>query len=219
MSYTSIPLPVFKRMTTYLFYLKHLPKEAPVHISATSIAEAVGLNHVQVRKDLAIVSDKGKPKVGYKAKELIKDIENFLGYNDTREAVLVGVGNLGRALLSYDNLKSYGLEIVAAFDNSPAVIGTEVCGIKVLSVDQLANLCRRLNVKIGIITVPAEMAQEVCDRLVAGEALGIWNFAPAHLTAPEPVIIQNEDMASSLAVLTNRMAESIAALAHGGGKE
>lgn len=107
---------VLKRLPSYLTYLKSLPADGPANISATALAAALSMGEVQVRKDLALVSDGGRPKVGYMRESLISDIEQFLGYDNTTEAVLIGAGKLGRALLGYSGFAEYGLEIAAAFD-------------------------------------------------------------------------------------------------------
>lgn len=197
------------RLPAYLNYLKQLAQTHAVHVSATGIAEALGLNQVQVRKDLALVSDGGKPKTGYQIRELIADIEHFLGYDNTNGAVLVGAGHLGRALLSYSGFKSYGLEIVAAFDENEAVIGTTINGHEVLSIHRMRDLCTRMKIHIGIITAPAEAAQQVCDRLVEGGVRAVWNFAPTILRVPEGILVQNENMAASLAVLSSHLSDKL----------
>lgn len=197
------------RISQYLNFLKKLPDDVLPYISSTIIAEQLGLNQVQVRKDLACVGNGGKPKIGYKRTELIADIEHFLGYDDTSDAVLVGVGNLGKALLAYGNFNKYGLNIVAAFDNDKNLIGTQIAGKTVYSTDKIEELCGTLNVKIGIITVPASEAQAVCDRLISGGVRAIWNFAPAIISVPKRVVIKSEDMAASLAVLSKMLSESI----------
>lgn len=197
------------RLPAYLNYLKQLVQTGAANVSATGIAEALGLNQVQVRKDLALVSDGGKPKTGYQIRELISDIERFLGYDNTNGAVLVGAGHLGRALLSYSGFKNYGLEMVAAFDENEAVIGTVINGHEVLSIHRLRDLCARMKIHIGIITVPAEAAQQVCDRLVEGGIMAIWNFAPTILRVPEGILVQNENMAASLAVLSNHLSDKL----------
>lgn len=196
------------RLSSYLRYLKHLPPGSPSNISSTAIAIALEVGDVQVRKDLAIASTGGKPKIGYITEELISDLEHFLGYDVSIDAVLIGAGHLGKAFLSYENFQNYGLKIVAAFDADPLVVGTEYNGICILDSAKIANLCERLHVMIGIITVPAVFAQDVCDQLIAGGVRAIWNFAPANLRVPDNVIVRNEDMAASLAVLTRQLAES-----------
>ncbi len=204
-----IPLQTLKRLPLYTKYLRSLPKDGALNISATAIAEALELNNVQVRKDLALVSSGGRPKVGYITQDLIFDIERFLGYDDVQSAVLVGAGNLGRALLSYEGFSLYGLDIVAAFDADPGVCGTLVHGKKVLPLEKLQDLCVRMSIHIGIITVPEEAAQDVCDMLTESGVRAIWNFAPRKLKAPDGVFILNENMASSLAVLSKHIGAQI----------
>ena len=180
--------------------------EAPEYISATTLANALRLGEVQVRKDLACISDAGKPKVGYMTKDLVAVLENYLG-NDVNDAVLVGVGHLGKALMAYKGFEEYGFKIVAGFDLDPALIGREVAGKKVFGVDKMENLIRRLGIKIGIITLPKECAQETADKLIAAGIRAIWNFSPAYIIVPENVAVKNENMASSLAVLSKQLKE------------
>ena len=198
-----------KRLPLYWNYLKSLKGEEPGHISATHIASALDLYDVQVRKDLACVSSKGKPKIGYETKELIHDIEQFLGYDNQDYAALVGVGNLGRALMSYSGFRDYGLDICAAFDADEHIVGTRINGKEIQPVDRLRSVCREKKVRIGIITVPTEKAQTVCDELIAGGALAIWNFAPVNLKVPEGILVHNENMAVSLALLSKHLSEKL----------
>ncbi len=205
-SYATVSIQALKRMPYYLQHLKKLESDGVESISAPYIADILKLNEIQVRKDFAAISTtRGKPKSGFKIKELIFNMENFLGYNNNDDAVLIGVGSLGKALLSYNGFEHYGMNIVAAFDISKNIIGNEVGGKKVLHVEKTSEICRRLNIHIGIITVPEETAQIVCDQLVAGGVSAIWNFAPVHLSAPENILIQNENMAASLALLSKHL--------------
>ena len=192
---------VLKRLPGYLAYLKNMPENAPAHISATALANALGMGEVQVRKDLAMVSDGGRPKIGYLRETLIDDIEQFLGYDNTTDAVLIGAGKLGQALMGYSGFDEYGLNILAAFDASPKAEKTEE-GKPIYHISQLTHFCRTHKVLMGIITVPAEAAQQVADQLIAGGIKGIWNFAPTHLDVPANILVQNENMATSLAVLS-----------------
>lgn len=192
---------VLKRLPGYLAYLKSLPEDAPAHISATSLANALGMGEVQVRKDLAIVSDGGRPKIGYLRESLITDIEQFLGYDNTTDAVLIGAGKLGLALMGYSGFEEYGLNIQAAFDNNPVTDKTED-GQPIYPMTKLEHFCKVHKVLMGIITVPAAHAQEVADRLIACGVKAIWNFAPIHLDVPAHILVQNENMATSLAVLS-----------------
>ena len=198
---------VLKRLPVYLAYLKNLPEDGPTHISATSLAGALGMGEVQVRKDLALVSSGGRPKIGYNRAALIADIEQFLGYGNTNDAVLIGAGKLGRALLGYSGFAEYGLNIVAAFDENDAIIGTSKSGKPIMHLSRLGEVCRRDQIKIGIITVPAEYAQDVCDLLIENGILAIWNFAPKHLNVPDGILVQNENMAASLALLCKHLNE------------
>ena len=116
---------VLKRLPGYLVYLKNMPEDAPIHISATALAGALGMGEVQVRKDLAMVSDGGRPKIGYLRESLIEDIEQFLGYDNVTDAVLIGAGKLGQALMGYRGFDDYGLNIMAAFDQNPKMEKTE----------------------------------------------------------------------------------------------
>ncbi len=197
-----------QRLPQYLNYLKSLPGNAAANISATGIAEALGMNDVQVRKDLAMISDGGRPKIGYKREDLIGDIKAFLGYDDADTAVIAGAGYLGRALLSYGGFADYGLDILAAFDTDENVIGAQVGGKEILDAEKMTRLCRRMNIRIGIITVPAAQAQSACDALVAGGVAAIWNFAPVHLRVPAGVLVRNENMACSLAMLSKHLRET-----------
>ena len=205
----SAPKPTLQRLPNYLNYLKQKQKGGLLSISSTMIAEDLRLNHVQVRKDLALVSDSGRPKTGFIIKDLIEDVEVFLGYKNTKDAILVGAGQLGKTLLSYGGFSNYGLNILAAFDIDDMLIGTAVSGKQIFSLDKMRDLSNRLKIKIGIITVPAINAQAVCEFMVECGILAIWNFAPTHLTAPSHIIIQNEDMAESFVVLSNRLAEKL----------
>ena len=202
-SANSIPRQTLQRLPLYLSYLKELPEDG--YISATGIADALGYNHVQVRKDLASVSHSGRPKVGYATRDLIRDIERSLGYDSTHNAVLVGAGKLGSALLGYDGFTRYGLRIVMAFDEREALFGQEISDCPVRPASEIVSQCRQLDASIGIITVPAAQAQAVCDRLVEGGIEAIWNFAPVRLIVPDDILVQNENMASSLAVLSQHL--------------
>ncbi len=196
-----------KRLPVYLNYLKSISGQP--NISAAAIADALKMGDVQVRKDLAQISSGGRPKTGYVTSSLIKDIEAFLGCRDTNAAVLVGAGNMGRAILSYEGFSGYGLQILAAFDTDPEKIDTKIGSTPVFDAARLTNLLCRMNIKIGIIAVPPQAAQEVCDKLTQNGVKAIWNFAPVHLCVPEDVLAENEDMAYSLSILSQRLSESM----------
>ena len=199
---------VLKRLPGYLSYLKTMQPGASPYISATALANALGMGEVQVRKDLAMVSDGGRPKIGYLRERLIDDLEQFLGYDNTTDAVLIGAGKLGQALLGYSGFDAYGLNILAAFDANPAVEKT-VDGKPIYPISQLESFCKINKVLMGIITVPAEYAQSVCDQLIACGIKAIWTFAPTHFEVPEHILVQYENMATSLAVLSMHLQAQI----------
>lgn len=200
-----VSLNTLQRLPRYLNYLKAL--DGNDNVSSTEIAKALGLNDVQVRKDLSSVSSGGRPKVGYKVSSLVTELKEFLGYNSLNPAVLIGAGNLGRALMSYRGFEEYGLKIIAGFDCIEALVGCKVDDKPILSLDSIDAYCAENGVRIGVITTPAKAAQEACDRLVSAGIKAIWNFAPAHITVPEGVLVQNENMACSLALLSKHLNE------------
>ncbi len=199
---------VLKRLPGYLTYLKNMPDNGSPYISATALAVALGMGEVQVRKDLAMVSDGGRPKIGYLREALIDDIEQFLGYDNTTDAVLVGAGKLGQALMGYKGFNEYGLNILAAFEKNPRADKTEE-GKPIYAVDKLENYCKKHKVLMGIITVPSEVAQEVADKLIAAGIKAIWCFAPTHLDVPPGILVQYENMATSFAVLSMHLQAQI----------
>lgn len=199
---------VLKRLPGYLAYLKSIQDPVSPYISATALANALGMGEVQVRKDLAMVSDGGRPKVGYLRDSLIDDIEQFLGYDNTTDAILIGAGKLGQALCGYKGFDAYGLNILAAFDAFPPAAVTEE-GKPIYPMSRLAQFCHANKVLMGIITVPAASAQQVCNEMIAAGIKAIWNFAPTHLDVPADILVQNENMATSLAVLSMHLQAQI----------
>ncbi len=209
---SSFSLASVQRLPNYLRYLKELQDEGVEYASAPMIADKMGVTSVLVKKDLLpVIQSQGKPKLGYQVKTLIDDINQFLGYDNTKDAIIVGVGSLGKALVGYEGFKAYGLNICAGFDVNPEIANTEIRGVKILPVSKLINLVERLHVHIGIITVPKEYAQEIADMMVRAGIIAIWNWAPAHINVPENVAVKNEDIASSLAILTNQMKDKVIA--------
>lgn len=190
---------ILKRLPAYLDYLKSLPEDVE-NISATAIAKNLELGEVQVRKDLANVSESGRQRTGRSKKQLIQDIEYHLNVAAATGAVVVGIGNLGLALLEYKGFAAFGVNVLAGFDIQPADKYSKA-GKTVYPMGRLHSFCREQNVGIGIIAVPAEQAQSVCDHLVACGIRAIWNFAPTTLRVPDHVVIQNENLAVSLTAL------------------
>ena len=179
-----------QRLPRYLRYLNECKRKGLSTISSTTIAGDMQLNSVQVRKDLSVVSSvAGKPKLGFEVDILIKDIEGYLGYNNT------------------SGFKKYGLYIVAGFDVNEKVVGTQINGVNVYSFDELADYVKKNNIYIGIITTPKAVAQEIADTMISAGIKAIWSFAPCHLKLPENIALKQEDMASSLAILSKRLSE------------
>lgn len=233
-----ISIETVKRLPAYLRYLHDQYKAGVKTISSTVIASDFKTNPVQVRKDLSCVSStSGRPKTGFRVADLIVDITNYLGYEEGSDAILVGVGQLGKTLLSYSGFASYGLRIVAGFDENSTGCSMSDCGcvmdVKsneellkrlkseglicknrvngkcVFGMERMAELVGRLKIQIGIITVPKESAQEVADKLVACGVRAIWNFAPIQLKLPSNIVVKNEDIAASLVILSNTLKEKI----------
>ena len=196
----NIPKATLGRIPLYIQFLKDLPADSDATISAPKIARGLLLGEVQVRKDLALISGCGKPRIGYERTQLLHDLERHLGYEELTNAVLIGAGKLGRALLDYDGFEEFGIRILAGFDcNEHAIrIGNNK---SVLPIKDLQSFCDDNSVRIGIITVGQGSAQEVCDKLVSCGVKAIWNFAPCSLAVPEDVILKQEKLALSLAHL------------------
>lgn len=190
-----------RRLPIYLHYLRTIREEQET-ISATTLAKVFGLGDVQVRKDLGAVSGSGRPKTGYVIEELIPQIEACLGCDRLTKTVLIGAGHLGQALLCYGGFLDYGFDICAAFDFSPELVGKRFADKPVLAMEQLENFCREENIRLAILTVPAPAAQPIADRLAGCGIRAIWNFAPVILRVPDGVAVENENLASSLAILS-----------------
>lgn len=202
----SISVKQLGRLPIYLKYLKKLKDEGISTTSAPMIAEANGLNEEQVRKDLQVISSsEGKPKKGRLVQDLIDDLETFLGYRDSTSAIIVGVGHLGEAFMNFKGFEEFGLNILAGFDVDEKKIGTKINGKEIFSIEKMENLIPRLNVHIAILTTPTEVAQVVSESLIKAGVKAIWNFAPTHLNVSEDVIVENVNLASSLAVISHKL--------------
>ena len=204
MEKSSISKATLGRVPRYLNYLKELSPENVPFISATTISKALNLGEVQVRKDLAMISGAGRPRLGYETEVLIQQLEDCLGYNKLTNAVLVGAGRLGRALLQYDGFQHFGVKITAAFDSNHKVLNPDAETV-ILPMNQFDSFCKEHEIRLGIITVGEGSAQQVCDQMVKSGVTAIWNFAPCKLQVPDGVLLQNENLALSLAHLRNQL--------------
>ena len=195
------------RMPLYLRFLQEENQKGEKYISSAVIAQNIPVSAVLVRKDLAMVSSlPGKPRLGFEVVRLISDIEKFLGYDNLSDAVIVGAGGLGKAFLGYEGFKNNGLNIVAAFDVEPSVVGEKIAGKTVYPLENFERFVRE-KVNIGIITVPKAAAQETLDLMARAGIKAVWNFAPAPLHIPKGVILKNEDLSASLALLAGELSK------------
>ncbi len=204
-SHSHVPIPSLRRLPGYLSYFKALKIDGVEHVSSSQIAAIFKMDSTLVTKDLAYTGIKGRTKVGYDVDKLVNTIINFLDFNTRENAFLFGVGNLGRALLNYDGLKQYGLEIVAGFDVDPKVINTEIKGVKVYPLNDFRDLSLKIPARVAIITTPDDNAQQVADLVVAWGIRAIWNFTPQSVKAPENIIVENTSVYADLAVILNKL--------------
>lgn len=198
-----------RRLPQYLHLLKKMQANGAEMASTTFIANDLNLDPTQVRKDISVTQVHGKPRIGYDIQELIDAIVQFLNWRQTTDALLVGAGSLGSALLGYNRIKNYGIHIVAAFDNDRDKVGHKIHGKQILHIAKLPELTRRRHIQIGIITAPADAAQTIADLMAEGGIKAIWNFSPAALHVPNDIIVQQADIYSSLAILTKRLADDL----------
>jgi redox-sensing transcriptional repressor len=198
----AVPKAVVSRLSLYLRELQHLVREGEATISSSGLGQRLGLTDAQVRKDLAYFGQFGYPGVGYRCEELVAAIRRILGTDRGWSVAMVGVGNLGRALLGYKGFTQQGFHIVAAFDVDPARIGSRIEGVPVFHLDRLSEIVRQQRIRIGLIAVPAASAQIVADALVAAGVEGVLNFAPVTISLPRGVNLVGVDLAIELEQLT-----------------
>lgn len=200
-----IPEGSLRRLPIYLRFLQQMAIDGVAQVSCADISRGLDLDPTQVRKDIEMTGIVGKPRVGYPLVDLVIWLENFLGWNRPKGAVLVGAGSLGSALLGYEKFRSHGMEIVAAFDIDPEKIGQRIHGREIQPLGFLPDFVRNTRTFLGVIATPAAAAQSVADLMVSGGIQAIWNFAPAHIQVPDFIILQNEDLYHSLASLSFKL--------------
>ena len=192
---TKISDKVINRLTLYHCILQDFLNKGETYISSGQIAALLDIDDSQVRKDISILNNSGKSRIGYIVKELKKSIETTLGFSKTKKAFIVGAGNLGMALAKYDNFANYGLNIIALFDNDKKKRGTTINNkLLILDINKLPNLARKNNVDIAILTVPGQYAQQTANFLVSAKIKYIWNFTPTVLSVPKDVQVWNENL-------------------------
>ena len=202
----SVALPTVRRLPLMLRHIQEHIAAGDGFVSSSLLAKELQMDPILVRKALAATGVVGIPRLGFPARELERSILAFLGWDIMTDAVLCGVGNMGRALLGYQGFEQYGLRIVAAFDIDPETIGKRINRIEVYSVRRMKQLIQKMKVRIGILTVPADVAQTVVDAMISAGICGVWNFTPSKLIVPDGVVVQRVDLASSLAVLSHKLA-------------
>lgn len=201
----NVPEPALRRLPWYLAYVKLLKKKGVQYISSTQIAENINVSAMQIAKDLSYVNISGKTRVGYEVPSLVKVLEDFLGFKKSHKTVLFGVGSLGGALLADSGLEQYGLNIIAGFDINKQRIGKIINDIPIYNARDFVESNKQLDAEIGILAVPAEVAQAVSDFMIAGGIRAIWNFTPFRIRVPDNIVLQNTSMYAHLAVMFNRM--------------
>lgn len=200
-----LPEPTLRRLPWYLAYLSTLKKSDTEYISTTRIAEALDVDPSQIAKDLSFLGIRGKTRIGYQVDALEDKLRDFLGFGREHNAIMVGVGSLGAALIADSGLQRYGLNIVAGVDINPSLVGTSINGVEIYAPDRLPELVERFGAVIGIIAVPVDSAQAASDRLASAGIKAIWNFTPSRIRVPEEVVISNTSIYSHLAVMYNRL--------------
>ena len=200
-----IPEPALRRLPWYLAYVSMLREQKVEFVSSTQISRELKVDASQIAKDLSFLNIKGKTRIGYEVASLEKELEDFLGFRRGHNALIVGVGSLGAALIQDTGLSRYGLNIVAGFDVNPNIIGRTLCGIPVFDVKELALRRRQFSADIGIVTVPVEKAQEVADNLVEAGVKALWNYTPYRIRVADNIVVQNTSIYAHLAVMYNRL--------------
>lgn len=200
-----VPEPTLRRLPWYLSNVKLLKQKGEQYVSSTQISKEINVDASQIAKDLSYVNISGRTRVGYEVDALIEVLEDFLGFTDMHKAFLFGVGSLGGALLRDSGLKHFGLEIVAAFDVNPNLIGTHINGIPIFHSSEFVKKMKEYDVHIGVLTVPIEIAQQITDTMIAGGIKAVWNFTPFRIRVPENIVVQNTSLYAHLAVMFNRL--------------
>lgn len=200
-----VPEPTLCRLPWYLSNIKLMKDKGEQYVSSTQISKEINIDASQIAKDLSYVNISGRTRVGYNIDALIEVLESFLGFTNMHKAFLFGVGSLGAALLRDSGLHHFGLEIVAAFDVNPELVGKDLNGIPIYHSDDFEAKMKEYDVNIGVLTVPINIAQEITDKMVDGGIKAVWNFTPFRIRVPENIVVQNTSLYAHLAVMFNRL--------------
>lgn len=205
---TILPEPTLRRLPWYLAYVSLLQSRNVEYVSSTQISKEIKVDASQIAKDLSFLNIRGKTRIGYEVNTLVHELADFLGFKEVHNAFMVGVGSLGGALIQDSGLSQYGLNIIAGFDIKADIIGSNICGVPIYSVNDMATLREQTGAEIGILAVPVEHAQEAADMMIDCGLKAIWNFTPFRIKAPEHIVIQNTSIYAHLALIYNRMQEN-----------
>lgn len=200
-----VPEPTLRRLPWYLSNIKLMKEKGEQYVSSTQISKEINIDASQIAKDLSYVDISGRTRVGYNIDALIEVLESFLGFTNMHKAFLFGVGSLGGALLRDSGLQHFGLEIVAAFDVNPELVGKDLDGIPIFHSDDFEAKMKEFDVNIGVLTVPINIAQEITNKMVDGGIKAVWNFTPFRIRVPENIVVQNTSLYAHLAVMFNRL--------------
>ena len=200
-----LPEPTLRRLPWYLAYVEILFSKGTEYVSSTQISRALNVDASQIAKDLSFLSIRGKTRIGYEVSALRESLADFLGFRVSHKAIVIGAGSLGRALICDKGLSSYGLDIVAALDIDPNLVGTEVDGTPILHIDEIEDAAARTGAVIAILTVPYEMAQEAADIAISAGIKAIWNFTPYRVKTCEGIVMANTSIYAHLAMIYNRL--------------
>ncbi len=200
-----LPEPTLRRLPWYLAYVNLLHANGVEYVSSTQISKELNVDASQIAKDLSFLNIKGKTRIGYEVATLEHELQDFLGFKKGHNAVMIGVGSLGAALIQDSGLSRYGLNIVAGFDINPEIVGTSICEVPIYDINELEERRKQYHAEIGIVAVPIDKAQEVADLMIASGIKALWNFTPFRIRAGEGIVIQNTSIYAHLAVMYNRL--------------
>lgn len=200
-----VSLAVVKRLPKYYRYLGMIADKGIIRVSSQELSNITGLTASQIRQDLNHFGGFGQQGYGYNVEELKNEIEKIIGIDKSYKAIIIGVGNIGRAILNYRGFQNSGFNIVGLFDHAEDLVGKTITGLKVTDISDLESFMKEEEADIAVIAIPASEAQQVCEILVDGGIKGIWNFAPIDLKLPKKVVLENVHLDESLYTLTYYM--------------
>lgn len=203
-----LPEPTLRRLPWYLAYVEILQRKKVRYVSSTRISKALSVDASQIAKDLSFLNVRGRTRIGYEVDDLVSALNDFLGFSRTHKACVIGAGSLGQSLMRDSGLSRYGLEIVAGFDVNPDIVNTSDLGVPVYHIDKIYEVVNRTHADIGILTVPADVAQESADIAIGAGMRAIWNFTPYRVKVAEGVVMANTSIYAHLALIFNRLGDS-----------